>query len=156
MAAGLLLVIIDLLPVGRSVPRRLTAPICGAVVAACLLPVVRIAASEFQNPPIPYPQQVAQRPPPPFVEEIRHKYETVQNAVRSHLEQGMSPDYFWPPQDEEHFHRLMQEGRFEEARQLLEERLRILDEVLRRDMPSGNVMPRLDGQLSPTLEDHER
>ena len=143
-AAGLFLVILDLRPVRRSGPLRLAVPICAAVVAACLFPVVRTAALEFQNPPVRYPEPLAPRPLPPFVEEIRHKHEMVQNTVQSHLEQRISPDYFWRPQDQQRFDRLMQESRFEEANQLLDERLRLLDETLRSDTPAGDARPRLE------------
>jgi hypothetical protein len=59
----------------------------------------------------------------------------VHNAVRRHIEHGMDPDYFWPREDEERFHRLMQEGSFQEANQLLENALQILGDSFSEHSP---------------------
>lgn len=153
LATGLLLIGLDLLPASFSLPRKVASPICAVVVAVSTLPIARTAVAEFQNPPKPHSQQTEGPALPLFVEEIRHRHERLHDAVKFHFEHGVGPDYFWPPENEEHFHRLMQEGRFEEANRLLEEGLQILGEVLNEGTPSNSRMPRHNKQPNSTLKE---
>lgn len=135
LAAGLLLVTLDLLPAPWPRLRKL-APVVGAVVVAgCLLPLTRIAVGELRNPPTPPPQRAERPLQTPFGEDIHRRHERVHDAVRRHIEHGIEPDYFWPREDEERFHRLMQEGSFQEANQLLENALQILGDSFSEHSP---------------------
>lgn len=126
---GLILLIVDLLTSARLRSSSIIPSAAFVAAAMCMAPLCLVAMLEFRHPPRPaadVAQEFSPRAPPV---ELRDLHRKIQEAIPRVLENGGDPRAFWSPEDERRFHELARSGRFEDARRLLEEAAKKLEEL---------------------------